>query len=79
MPENITIDTIDWRGKIIPLRGTVDGTPDEASGYASALVDTLNEDELFGPLFDDANLTSLMQNPATGLLSLEIRLQFTEG
>lgn len=77
LPEHIKIDTVDWRGGVITLRGTVSGSPDEASGYASGLVELLNQDEVFGPVFDDAALTSLLRNPATGLLAMEIRLEFT--
>ncbi|WP_221030632.1 hypothetical protein [Actomonas aquatica] len=78
LPENIKIDTIDWRGRTITLRGTVSGSPDEASGYASGMVELLNSDEVFGPVFDDAVLTSLLRNPASGMLALEIRLEFTQ-
>ncbi|MCF3649979.1 hypothetical protein [Synoicihabitans lomoniglobus] len=77
LPENIMINSVDWRGSVITLRGVVSGTPDEASGYASGLVATLDEDELFGPLFSDAALTSLIRNPTTGKLAMEIRLEFT--
>lgn len=77
LPDNIKIDTIDWRGETVTLRGTVSGTPDQASGYASGLVEILNNDEVFGPVFEDAALTSLLRNPATGLLAMEIRLEFT--
>ena len=74
LPDNIVIEAVDWRTGIFTLRGTVSGTPDEASGYASGLVELLNGDEVLGPLFDDASLTSLVRNPATGLLNMEIQL-----
>lgn len=77
LPDNISIDTIDWRGPTIILRGTVSGSPDEASGYASRFVETLNNDEVLAPIFDEVALTSLARNPSTGLLSLEVRLPFT--
>ncbi len=76
MPENIKVDTIDWRGTTITLRGTVTGSPDQASGYASGMVEVLNNDEVFNPIFDDAVLTSLQRNPATGSLAMEIRMEF---
>ncbi len=75
LPENIIIDALDWRGAVITLRGTVKGSPDEASGHASTFLRLLNEDEVFGPIFNDAALTSLIRNPTTGLLSLEIRME----
>ena len=77
LPDNIKIDTIDWRGGTITLRGTVSGTPDEASGYASGLVEIFSKDEVFSPIFEDAALTSLLRNLATGLLAMEIRLEFS--
>ena len=77
LPDNIKIDTIDWRGGSVTLRGTVSGTPDEASGYASGLVEIFNNDEVFSPVFEDAALTSLLRNPATGLLAMEINLEFS--
>ena len=77
LPDKIKIDTIDWRGTTITLRGTVSGSPDEASGYASGLVEVLNNDEVFSPRFEDAVLTSLLRNPATGSLAMEVRMDFT--
>lgn len=77
LPENIVVEVIDLRDGIFTLRGTVSGTPDEASGYASGFVEILNQDERLGPLFDDAALTSLVRNPTTGLLNMEIQLPIT--
>jgi hypothetical protein len=77
LPENIIIETIDLREGIFTLRGTVSGTPDEASGYASGMVELLNQDPVLDPLFDDASLTSLVRNPSTGLLNMEIQLPIT--
>jgi len=74
LPENIIVEVVDLREGIFTLGGTVSGTPDEASGYASGLVELLNGDEILGPLFEDASLTSLVRNPSTGLLNMEIRL-----
>ena len=77
LPDNITIEVIDSRDGVFTLRGTVSGTPDEASGYASGLVEILNNDERLGPLFEDAALTSLVRNPSSGLLMMEIKLLIT--
>ena len=78
LPRDIIIDTIDWRGEIITMRGTVTGAPDEASGFASAFVELLEEDEMFGPLFGSVALTNLAKNPTTGLLAIEIQMTFKE-
>jgi hypothetical protein len=77
LPENIIITGIDVSDGVFTLRGTVSGSPDEASGYASGLVDLLNTDEELGPLFEDAALTSLVRNPVTGLLNMQILLPIT--
>lgn len=77
LPENIVVEVIDIRDGTFTLRGTVSGNPDEASGYASGFVEILNQDERLGPLFDDAALTSLVRNPTTGLLNMEIQLPIT--
>ena len=74
LPENIILETIDWREDSITLNGTVSGSPDEASGYASNMVKVLTEDEVLGALFSEVSLTSLARNPATGLLAMEIRM-----
>lgn len=74
LPENIIIETIDWRKEDIGLRGTVSGAPDQASGYASNMVEVLTNDEHLGPIFSEVSLTSLARNPATGLLAMEIRM-----
>lgn len=72
LPDHIIVDTMDSRGGEFTIRGSVSGSPDEASGRASALVETLNTDEVFDPLFDNAALTSLARNVGTGLLAFEI-------
>lgn len=74
LPEHIIIQSMDWRGEIVNLRGSVSGTPDEASGYASSLVVLLNDDEVLGPIFREVFLTSLTRNTTTGLLAMEIRM-----
>lgn len=74
LPEQITIDIIDSREGVYAIRGSVSGSPDEASGRASGMVETLNTDEVLDPLFDNAALTSLARNPGSGLLAMEIEL-----
>lgn len=74
LPENITITSIDSRDEEFTIQGSVSGSPDEASGRASALVETLNTDEVFDPLFDNAALTSLARNPVSGQLSFVVVL-----
>jgi len=77
LPDKVKFDAIDIREGNYTLRGSVAGTLEEASGTASGLVDLLNRDEVISPLFDDAMLTNVTQNPATGLLAMEIQMKVT--
>jgi hypothetical protein len=72
LPDQIKIDSITSVEDHYTIRGSVTGSPDEASGRASALVETLNTDETFDPLFDNAALTSLARSPGSGLLAFAI-------
>ncbi len=74
LPDHIVIESIDWRADIVSLRGSVSGTPDEASGYASSFVAALGSDEILGPICSEVSLTSLARNPATDRLAMEIRM-----
>lgn len=76
LPPHIKISAVDWRDDLLVLRGSVSGSPDQASGYASSLVALLTEDEVFGPVFDSITLTGLARNPATGMLAIEVHLKF---
>lgn len=74
LPDQIKIDSITSVEDHYTIRGSVTGSPDEASGRASALVETLNTDETLDPLFDNAALTSLARSPGSGLLAFAIDL-----
>ncbi len=76
LPDHIKISTVDWRDDLLILRGTVSGSPDQASGYASSLVALLTEDEVFSAVFESINLTGLARNPVTGMLAIEVHLRF---
>ena len=74
LPEKIIIESIDWRTGAIRLTGSVSGAPDQASGFASNMVQVLTTDEQLGPLFSGVSLTNLSRDPITGQLALEIQI-----
>lgn len=75
LPVNVAIDTFDLRADGITLRGTVRGSPDKASGYASAYVDMLRSTPEFGQLFSEITLTNLSRVPATGRVAIEVMIK----
>jgi Tfp pilus assembly protein PilN len=72
LPVNVAIDTFDLREDVITIRGTVRGSPDKASGYASAYVEVLRNAPQFGSLFAEVSLTNLSRVPATGRVAIEV-------
>jgi hypothetical protein len=75
LPDNVAIDLFDLRDTGLTLRATVRGAPDQATGYASAYVDTLRNDPLFKARFDDISLINLNRVPQTGRQTAEILLK----
>ena len=60
-----------------PIRGTVRGAPDQASGYASAYLQLLRADPVFLAKFDEIKWgdQGLSRSAQTGRLVLEITLK----
>ena len=75
-PKNIALDTIEIRDLGINLRGSVRGSPDIASGEATAYLDVLKNDPVFSTKFDDVSMTSLSRNSTTGRMTFEILIKF---
>jgi hypothetical protein len=81
LPKEIQIESADMRmgeantAQCI-LRGYVAGTKDQASGTASAYLDTLRTTPKFATAFDSVSLNSLTSDQRSGLLSFEIVLKF---
>jgi hypothetical protein len=75
-PRNIALDMIDLRDTSIVLRGAVRGAPELAAGEASAYIDVLKTDAVFGPKFEVPVMTALNRNPATNQMLFEIVLKF---
>jgi len=76
LPNKIAMDGLDCRDNGVAFRGTVRGAPDQASGDASAYLDQLRRDKVLSALFNDATLTSLTRNPASGRVMVEIFLDY---
>ena len=65
----------DPRSRSHVLRGLVAGTRDQASGNASAYVDTLRANPRLKKVFDSITPERIAPDGATGLLSFEISLK----
>lgn len=72
LPVNVAIDRFELTQERLTLRGTVRGSPDRASGYASGYVESLRNAPEFKALFSEVNLTNLTRVPSTGRLSIEV-------
>lgn len=75
LPPEIMIEYFDLRSTGATIRGTVRGTPDEASGTASKYIEQLQADPEIGPKFETISMTSLARSGQTGQLSLEVQLR----
>ena len=79
LPASVALDAMEYRDALFSLRGTVRGTPDLATGYASNYLDKLKTDPIFAEKFREITLAGLSPNPQSGgRLQLEIRLLLKE-
>jgi hypothetical protein len=78
LPRDIALDAYEQQAQGVTLRGSVRGTPDQASGYASAYLDQLRTDNVLAQYFDDFSFSGqgVSRNPATRRLSLQLFLHF---
>lgn len=76
LPANVAIDSFDLGAKGLRLTGTVRGSPDQASGYASTYLDLLRADAALMETFDTITLVNLNRNPQTGRLEVEYFFSF---
>jgi len=79
MPKEIMIDYVDARTSdpkksVVTLRGRAAGSPDQASGIASAYVDQLRADASLSKLFDSVTLTRIDRNPDGTHMAFEVSL-----
>ena len=72
LPLRIVLTGVDYHGGNIVLRGIISGSPDEASGDASAYLDVLRKDLYFSDKFEKVSLTAINRNSNTDGISFEI-------
>ncbi len=78
LPKDIALDAYEQQMSGVTIRGTVRGSPDEASGFASAYLDQLRADKVLAETFDEFSFSGpgVSRNPANGRLSLQLFLHF---
>lgn len=78
LPKDIALDAYEEQMNGVTLRGTVRGTPDEASGYASAYLDQLRADKVLTTYFDDYSFSGsgVSRNAQSRRLQLQLFLRF---
>ncbi|MDB6127480.1 MAG: hypothetical protein JWM35_1376 [Verrucomicrobia bacterium] len=78
LPKEIALDSYEQQVAGLTLRGTVRGTPDEATGYATAYLDQLRADKIIGQNFSEVGYSGagVSRNAQTGRLSLQLFLKF---
>ncbi len=81
LPAEIQLEYLDFRphdptDSRCVLRGLAAGSKDQASGAASAYVETLRTQPRFAEVFGSVNLTTLNADARSGMLIFEIVLKF---
>lgn len=76
LPKDIAIRSFEYRDTGVNLRGIVRGAPDQATGLATAFVEQIRNDPVFGGLFETVELTGVNRDPVTGRLHIELSLKF---
>jgi hypothetical protein len=75
LPQNVAIDSLDFRENGLMMRLSVRGTPDAASGLATNYLDQLRADKELA-IFESFEFTGTpTPNPATGFLAVEFFLR----
>ena len=74
IPAKVSIIAMEYSDAGINLRGSVVGTPEEASGMISVYEKALKADEEIGRRFNQIALTNLSRDAQNGRLSFEIKL-----
>ena len=78
LPKEIALDAFEEGGGGVTFRGTIRGTPDEASGFASAYLDQLRADKVLAQDFDDYAFSGpgVSRNGQARRLNLQLFLRF---
>src|SRR5688572_8198771 len=74
LPDHLALDRFELGSTHLTIRGTVRGSPDLASGHASAYLQQLKEDAFIGGRFTDISLVRLNRDVKSGGMVLEISL-----
>jgi len=78
LPASVAVDVLDFRDRLFILRASVRGTPDLASGYASAYLQILKSDSVLAGQFNEISISSLTLNPQSGKMLLEIKMSLKD-
>lgn len=76
LPPELAMDTVDIRAASVNLHGTASGSPDEASGRASAYVEQLRRDEYLSGIFEKEIKQDVRREPTSGQLMFDLTLTF---
>ncbi len=78
LPKEIALDAYEQQALGLTLRGTARGTPDEATGYATAYLDQLRADKTIAMTFGDIAFSGsgVSRNPQSGRIQLQLFLRF---
>lgn len=79
LPENVALDSLDFRDAGLTMRLSIRGAPDVASGRATQYLDRLRADKQLA-LFDSFDFTANpTMNPSTGKMTVEFFLRYKGG
>jgi cell division protein FtsB len=76
LPLELAMDAVDIRAAAVNLHGTASGSPDEASGRASAYVEQLRQDEYFSGIFEKEIKQDVRREQTSGQLTFDLTLTF---
>jgi hypothetical protein len=71
-PKKIAFDILDFKETGFNIRATIKGAPDPATSDASAYLKQLRTDKVLGPMFHEVDLLTLVKNPTSGRMVMEI-------
>jgi len=71
-PKKIAFDSLDFKDGGFNIRATIKGAPDPATSDASAYLKQLRTDRVLGPMFHEVDLLTLVKNPTSGRMVMEI-------
>lgn len=79
LPENVALDSLDFRDAGLTMRLSIRGAPDIASGRATQYLDKLRADKQLA-IFDSFDFTANPTlNPGTGRMTVEFFLRYKGG